>query len=132
MCAYERQSALAAALLEKADAYLDLSVIEQKMLSVFNVAEYPVHNIMALAGFHNDIFSSIIEFYAEKSPLFGAEEESISVCVDRAKAQRCSRVSKLANNRNFDYSESTFVYYLLKEKCLEHPKTPCTTILLLV
>ena len=33
MCAYERQSVIAAAFLEKADVYLDLSVIEQKMLS---------------------------------------------------------------------------------------------------
>ena len=46
-------------------------------------------------------------------------------------AQRCSPGSKLANNRNFDYSENTFVYYFLKEKCLEHPKALCSAIFLL-
>ena len=48
-----------------------------------------------------------------------------------AAAQRCSPGSKLANNRNFDYSENTFVYYFLKEKCLEHPKALCSAIFLL-
>ena len=46
-------------------------------------------------------------------------------------AQRCNPGSKLANNRNFDYSENTFVYYFLKEKCLEHPKALCSAIFLL-
>ena len=43
-------------------------------------------------------------------------------------AQRCNPGSKLANNRNFDFSENTFVNYFLKEKCLEHPKPLCSAI----
>ena len=64
----------------------------------------------------------------------GVASHEVGVARDKVggAAQRCSRGSKLANNRNFDYSESTFVYYFLKEKCLKHPKTPCTAILLLV
>ena len=60
-----------------------------------------------------------------------ASSDIIPACRARPAAQRCSPGSKLANNRNFDYSENTFVYYFLKEKCLEHPKALCSAIFLL-
>ncbi|XP_043192867.1 uncharacterized protein LOC122365592 isoform X3 [Amphibalanus amphitrite] len=65
--AMERQAQLAQALLDELDAFLDVTEVEDKMMKIFDIPTFPLHDKLALKQFRNKELREVVKFFCTHS-----------------------------------------------------------------